>query len=287
MVPTIAESLMYVPSAKELRSELAERFGEAQGPLIYQLNRDLILLSQGNDPVSMYYSKMKKHWDELQEIDEFPRCFCVAAKACTCDLHKKILDLESRNKLFQFLMGLNSGYDAIKNQILAMDPLPTVNRAYYILQQQEKQRQMKEGMQAIPNAEAYAVHKHGSKHVPLIKKDSKKAKSDKFCQHCKVKGHSIDQCFKIHGYPDWYKEKYGAKLAAQVIASKCYADTLAHESPLDVNEDQPTAQGTNATLINAVCREVLKALKGQTGQAGGAGNMAAGSVHGAFAGPYY
>ena len=83
----------------------------------------------------MYYSRMKKHWDKLQEIDEFPRCVCKTAKACTCDLHKKILDLESRNKLFQFLMGLNSGYDAIKNQILAMDPLPTVNRAYYILQQ--------------------------------------------------------------------------------------------------------------------------------------------------------
>ena len=65
IVPTIAESLMYVSSAKELWSELAERFGEAQGPLIYQLNRDLVMLSQGNEPVSIYYSKMKKYWDEL------------------------------------------------------------------------------------------------------------------------------------------------------------------------------------------------------------------------------
>ena len=32
MVSTIADSLMYVPSAKQLWSELAERFGEAQGP---------------------------------------------------------------------------------------------------------------------------------------------------------------------------------------------------------------------------------------------------------------
>ena len=61
VVPTIAESLMCVPSAKELWTELDERFGEAQGPLIYQLNRDLVLLSQGNDPVSMYYSRMKKY----------------------------------------------------------------------------------------------------------------------------------------------------------------------------------------------------------------------------------
>jgi len=41
------------------------------------------------------------------------------------------MNLDSRNKLFQFLMALNSGYDAIKNQIIAVDPLPTVNRAHY------------------------------------------------------------------------------------------------------------------------------------------------------------
>ena len=104
IVPTIAESLMYVSSAKELWSELAERFREAQGPLIYQLNHDLVLLSQGNDLVSIYYLRMKKYWDELQEVDELPRCVCEAAKNYTCNLHKKILNLDSRNKLFQFLM---------------------------------------------------------------------------------------------------------------------------------------------------------------------------------------
>lgn len=64
---------MYVPSAKELWSELAERFGEAQGRMIYQRNRDLVLLSQGNDSVSIYYSRMKKYWNELQEeVDDLP-----------------------------------------------------------------------------------------------------------------------------------------------------------------------------------------------------------------------
>ncbi|KAJ8452649.1 hypothetical protein Cgig2_004985 [Carnegiea gigantea] len=58
-------------------------------------------------------------------------------------------------------------------------------------------------------------------------------------------------------------------------------------NPKDAMDEQPTDRGTNTALINAVCQGVLKALKGQTGQAGGSGNMAAGSVHGAFAGLYY
>ena len=43
------------------------------------------------------------------------------------------------------------------------------------------------------------------------KRDVKKGKDDRFCDHWKIKGHVVDQCFKIHGYPDWYKEKFGSK----------------------------------------------------------------------------
>lgn len=37
--PEISECFMYVKSTKELWDELAKRFGEANGPLIYQLHR--------------------------------------------------------------------------------------------------------------------------------------------------------------------------------------------------------------------------------------------------------
>lgn len=40
-----------------------------------------------------------------------------------------------------------------------MDPLPTVNRAHYIIQQQEKQMKLRENMQIKPKAEAHAVYK--------------------------------------------------------------------------------------------------------------------------------
>ncbi|PWA39367.1 hypothetical protein CTI12_AA506450 [Artemisia annua] len=49
--------------------------------------------------------------------------------------------IEGRSKLIQFLMKLNDEYESVRNQILAMDPLPTVNKAYYIVQQIEKQKQ--------------------------------------------------------------------------------------------------------------------------------------------------
>lgn len=122
--------------------ELIERFGVAHQPLVYQLNRGLTLLGQENNPVSIYFSKLKMIWDELQELEEFPKCACAASKSCTSNLIKKIQDMDSRNKLFRFLMGLNSSYGDVRDQILAMDPLPSVSRAYYIIQQTEKQRKI-------------------------------------------------------------------------------------------------------------------------------------------------
>lgn len=39
--------------------------------------------------------------------------------------------MDQRNKLLYFLMGLNENYEHVRNQILGMDALPTVNRADY------------------------------------------------------------------------------------------------------------------------------------------------------------
>lgn len=101
-----------------------------------------------------------------------------------------------------------------------MDPLHTVNCAYYILQQLEKQRQITEVFHVKTDAEVFAVVKSSSKNpIHSNKKENKKGKMDRFCDHCKMGGHTVDQCFKIHGYPDWYKgEKHisGPRIVAQV-----------------------------------------------------------------------
>ncbi|GKD97799.1 hypothetical protein Tco_1381696 [Tanacetum coccineum] len=39
-------------------------------------------------------------------------------------------------------MRLNDDYEAVRNQILSMDPLPNLNKAYYIVKHVEKQKQV-------------------------------------------------------------------------------------------------------------------------------------------------
>lgn len=45
---------------KELWEELRERFGECNGPLLYQLQCQIRSISQGNQTVVQYFTELKK-----------------------------------------------------------------------------------------------------------------------------------------------------------------------------------------------------------------------------------
>ncbi|GKC44770.1 hypothetical protein Tco_1062492 [Tanacetum coccineum] len=75
--------------------------------------------------------KLKKYWDELQNINGLPTCDCGKMRECTCDVLEKFLLRDSNSKLIRFLMKLNDEYESVRNQILVVDPLPTINKAYY------------------------------------------------------------------------------------------------------------------------------------------------------------
>ncbi|KAJ0024487.1 hypothetical protein Pint_09321 [Pistacia integerrima] len=130
----IVEAFLYTTSAKDLWKELEKRFDECNGPLLYQIQRDISSISQGNMPVVQYYTKLKKLWDELTCLMPIPQCSCGAAKS--------VAEITSFNRLMQFLMGLNDSFDHVRNQIMVMDPLPTINKAYSMILRVEKQREV-------------------------------------------------------------------------------------------------------------------------------------------------
>ncbi|KAL0395631.1 UNVERIFIED_CONTAM: Retrovirus-related Pol polyprotein from transposon RE2 [Sesamum calycinum] len=118
--------------------DLEERYGTCNGPLLYQLQREITTLSQGSMSVVDYYTKLRKVWDELEVLMPTPQCTC---NGCTCGLSKKVADLALFTQLMQFLMGLGEIFH-VRNQLLVMDPIPSVNRAYSMVQSVEKQRQV-------------------------------------------------------------------------------------------------------------------------------------------------
>lgn len=110
----------------------------SNAPLLYELHTTLTKIQQENMSIAEYYGKLKSVWDKLQVLEGHLVCTCAAMTQCSCNLLKKVLDADETEKLIQFICGLNKKYDSVKTNLLSMEPLPSVLRAYYILQQIEK-----------------------------------------------------------------------------------------------------------------------------------------------------
>lgn len=76
----ISGAFIFATTAKELWDELEEHFGESNGPLIYQLQRQIASITQGNNSLSKYYTNLKQLWDELNCLVPSPPCNCGSAK---------------------------------------------------------------------------------------------------------------------------------------------------------------------------------------------------------------
>ncbi|GKB88761.1 retrovirus-related pol polyprotein from transposon TNT 1-94, partial [Tanacetum coccineum] len=117
-----------------------------------------------------------------------------------------------------------SALESVRNQILSMDPLPNVNKAYYIVQQVEKQKQVKNH---VADPMAFFANMNQNKFVKRDNRGKGELKQDvrgfRHCTGCGQDGHSVEQCFEKIGYPDWYKgknNKKGGKLAANMEVMK-------------------------------------------------------------------
>ncbi|XP_074306620.1 uncharacterized protein LOC141641876 [Silene latifolia] len=200
----LRENFVYVTSSKDLWTELVERYGQMNGIELYQLKRNLTSISQDNLPIVDYYGTLKRTWEEIDDLDPLPLCTCGAMDSCTCGLFKRILDREAHSKLIQLLMGLNSTYESVKEHVLTMELMPTINRVLGLLQKVEKQKQVSDATENVPEANAYNSHTASFPKAGVVDSTFKKQRTDevderpqKKCAHCNKKGHLVEDCYQL------------------------------------------------------------------------------------------
>ncbi|XP_052205378.1 uncharacterized protein LOC127810140 isoform X2 [Diospyros lotus] len=192
----ISASLIFSNSAFDIWTDLKERFQQSSGPRIFQLRRELMNLSQGQLSVSAYFTKLKTIWEELSNFR--PMCSCGR---CSCGGNKALAEHSHVEYVMSFLIGLNDSYAQVRGQLLLMDPIPPINKVFALVVQEENQRTILNSKVSDPVALAV---KHG-----MVKTDQNKSqkKERAICTHCGFHGHTIDKCYKLHGYPPGYKPK--------------------------------------------------------------------------------
>lgn len=151
----------------------------------------------------------------------------------------------------QFLMGLNESFNAVRGQILLMQPLPSVRKAYSLISQEEKQRELGTSHASTEPA-AVAVH-----HKP---QSSNQGRKPLHCSYCNFDHHTRDTCWKLNGYPPGHHLHKSNKSGGG--RNKCNdGSSLAHH--VNAHPFVPEIQTAMPNLSESQCRQVYTMLNEQ------------------------
>ncbi|XP_070020326.1 uncharacterized protein LOC142180910 [Nicotiana tabacum] len=205
-------SIIYASNVSKVWSEFKERFDKSNLTQTYRLWKMIGSLIQGTDSVTIYYSKIKDLWDEVDLL--------VAGHGCDCEETRPFIEQFKNLRLLHFLVSLNESYSHVRSQVLLKTPMLTVNQAYALLIQEESQRTLGTGES---NSEVLTMltgknqtfnQGFNAKNPRLI------------CDFCGYKGHLKENCCKTIGYPPDFK----SKKKAWIQGVKPYANDVAAET---------------------------------------------------------
>ena len=218
---------MWFKTAREIWFELEERYGQSFSAQLFALQEEINSIVQTHDTsVAKFFTKMKSLWDELDNLDPLPTYSCTGY---SCNLTQKFYKMHQSHRLIHFLMKLDNKYSHVRSNLLMMSELPTLAQAYRILMQEQKHQELNKLTNDTNESRAFRVDKRSfnennfqKAHTPFTKNQqpvsvnhfkphighfepvtmtAQKRPNSYFCEHRKMQGHTIDQCYKIHGYP--------------------------------------------------------------------------------------
>ena len=194
----------------EIWNDLRDTFYHKNGPKTFNLQKQILELHQGEVSITDYFTQLKVLWDQLRSFSPFPLCTCGK---CQCNVNQRLTDLQAKESVMKFLMGLNDSFSQVRTQILLMDPLPSINKVHSLLIQEEIQRSINLGTRV--ESTAFATK---SQNLTTFDGGSNgKGKERPLCTHCGKLGHTIDKCYKLNGFPPGYKFKN--KSMAHLVSS--------------------------------------------------------------------
>lgn len=198
--PGLRSTVSYTEDAATLWKDIKDRFSIANGPRVQQLKAELADCKQKGLSIVAYYGRLKLLWDELMDHDQYPLCNCGG---CKCEIGPKIAKKREEERVHQFLMGLDGNlYGTVRSSLLATEPLPTLNRVYSTLIQEERVKDMARTKDEREDIMALTTHTN-------FKTKGRGEVRDKSvtCTHCKRSGHGASDCFQLVGYPDWWGDR--------------------------------------------------------------------------------
>ncbi|XP_074310510.1 uncharacterized protein LOC141646538 [Silene latifolia] len=161
--PALRNQIALRPEAKQVWTDIKNRFCQINEAQIYQLQADLLACRQGpTESLVAYYGRMTAIWNAISEIDALLSCSC---NPCGCNWLNLINARREKRKVRDFLMGLDGRFTNTRSQIIGITTLPSLDLIYNRLLQDEGVRNIFATItESTPAAMAFAARfTHGSR----------------------------------------------------------------------------------------------------------------------------
>ncbi|XP_058209191.1 uncharacterized protein LOC131322072 [Rhododendron vialii] len=169
----------------------------------FELRKRLRTLEQNHRSVAVYFADLSGAWGEFDYYQGFQA-------VCDVDAANWLKRME-KERVYDFLAGLDLELDPIRVQVLSRVPFPSLGEAYSIVQQEESRRGAmlhppisdRSALVATPQ-----VH-FGSDSGPILQGGKSQSgirngppdRASLQCDYCHNTGHTRDFCWKLHGKP--------------------------------------------------------------------------------------
>ena len=164
---------------------------------IFELKTALRDKTQGEKTITQYYNELmglSQELDLFQDLDW--KCSINSEK------NKKMMDKE---RVFDFLYGLNKDLDEVRGRVLGFKPFPEIKEAFAEVQREESRKRV-----MLSKAEESNPPKPQQPESSMFTKRHYNQNGDSqtgrrngrpWCDHCQRVGHTKDTCWEIHGKP--------------------------------------------------------------------------------------
>lgn len=169
---------------------------------VAELHKELYQSKQGTQSMTEFFTSLSTIWEELDNFRPVPECKCRVK--CTCDAFSDVLKHREDDRVIRFITGLNDNYSMVQNQVLLMDPLPDPDRAFSMVVQFERQN----GLCVVPKEPEALINAVDGRRGPGSFGRGR-GNSSRMCTHCGRPGHTVEYCYKKHGYPPGYFKRGG------------------------------------------------------------------------------
>ena len=135
MVQKISRTYLFYKTAKEVWDVVQEIYSDLKNTAqCFEIRSAIWNTKQGNSSVTEYYNRLLELW---QEMDLFydPNWECKADSL----KYSKMLEKE---RVFDFLQGLNSDLDEVRGRLLGTKPLPSLREVFAEVRREESRKRV-------------------------------------------------------------------------------------------------------------------------------------------------